>query len=131
MSTAWLVEEKNRDNRSKVFIFSIPNVGASSSSGEYIFNLGNIKSGNIFSCKVKSSSTDFDLDLFEKSGQTYPSIYQILRMEENNLEGSGADLSSIFINREETQEAKIYGIITNNDGINATGTIYISLEIYY
>jgi hypothetical protein len=131
MSDAWLVDEKTRDNRSKIFIFSVANVAVSDVSSEIVFNLKNIKSGTISSCKIKCSSTDFDFDLFSKTGQTYPSPYQIFRIEENNLEGSGADIGGTFINFDNPQEAKIYGVITNNDGINATGVIYITLEIYY
>jgi hypothetical protein len=131
MADAWLVEEKTRSNRSKIIIFSVANVAISSDSGEVVFDLKNIKSGTLQNVKIKCSSTDFDFDLFSKSGESYPSIYQILRIEESNLEGSGADLSASFINSESTQVAKIYGKITNNDGGNATGVIYISFEIYY
>lgn len=131
MADAWLVEEKTRSNRSKIFIFSVANVAISDVSPEIVFNLKNIKSGTISACKIKCSSTDFDFDIFSKASQTYPSIYQILRIEENNLEGSGGDLGATFINSDDSQVAKIYGKITNNDSINATGTIYISLEIYY
>lgn len=126
-----LVSEVVRQNRTKLYLFTIDSVGASSTSGGFSINLKNIKTGSISGIRIVCNSTDYDLDLFEKASCTYPSVYEILRIEDINLEHAENELNASFYNRETTQVAYLYGIITNNDTINATGEISLQLDIEY
>ena len=75
---------------------------------------------------VSCSSTDFDISLRTSAGASANSSDEKLKVTSENLHYYETDLNITLVTR---GTPYIYLVITNNDAVNATGTITIDLVL--
>jgi hypothetical protein len=110
--------------------YSIPSVEASDSdgieSGEYGLALDK-SSGVILSHRVVCASENFDFFIRGKSGESDPSLWDVISREGVNKKSGTTGIEDPFI----SDDRKLYFNLKNNDSVNATGVISILLKISY
>ena len=116
--------------------FQIPNVDPSDNSGEYVLTFPPVDrqdicvDGIIDSVAVKCNSTDFDVVIRDMAGQTSPSIEDIIEFTHENLFFFNNKMALYFRNADNPQNNNLYITVTNNDAVNATGTIDVKLILF-
>lgn len=113
--------------RLNLYKYELANVGTSATGSEE--ELADIAAqGRIKQIRCACNSTDFDLQIFNKTGGTVNTINEIFKTETENLLYDEYGLDVNYRNADTTFGGSLYAKVKNDDGGNATGTIY--LEIY-
>lgn len=107
--------------------FTLSSVAASGTGSEETLNLSGYSKGIIKNLRIASSSTNYKISIRNKTGASADTINEILVYSAINKDTSDDTLSLFFENQDTTVVSKLYAIITNSDGTNATGSL--SLEI--
>lgn len=129
MIDATFVSKKKYTNNSIRSIYQISSVSTVTTSDEVRIPTSRA-SGTVFGLQVVTlASTDFDVSLREKSGVTPPTVYEILKREDNNLNWGESGIAIPFTNAD--NEDYLYFKLTNNDTSNVSGTVTLSLFINY
>jgi hypothetical protein len=129
MIDASLLSSKWFTNNSVRTIYETVGVGTATVSDEIRIAVDK-SCGVIASAQVVTlSSTDFDVSIREKSGITPPSVYEILKREDNNLNWGESGIVVPFNNADSS--SYLYMKITNTDVTNSTGTVTLALHIMF
>ena len=113
----------DRESIYTLFCFVVPSVDASDKSDVVRFKMGDRLGFEFY--KSFSESTKYTVELFTKKN-AYGINKFLEAVDINKWAGfddyeQGGSLS--IINMDQPQEPYIYGVITNNDAVNATGLI--------
>ena len=118
----------NYGSRFDVYNFTLATVAAGATSSEYELDISPLKQGNLIGASIVCASTNYTLSIRRKTGVAVPSIDEIVKITDINLDYMNVDLALPFKNMDATQLERLYTIITNVDSSNATGDI--TLELY-
>lgn len=87
----------------------------------------NIHAGILRGVSVDCDSTDFDVSLRTKSNGQANRVSEVYSITGVNLYNSDDDLHQGWINEDSPIQSKLYMVLVNNDGANATGTVTIKI----
>jgi len=108
--------------------YTLTSVALSSQGSEEILDAIEGK-GRIIAVKATSLSTDFDLSIRDKTGASGSTNNEIFAVNAINLNYDEADMNVYYRNADTTYANKLYVVIKNDDGSNATGPIALELFV--
>ena len=107
------------NNNVTSYKFTLPSIAT---SGSDEVQLPTSLKGVIQGIRIVSTSVDYTISLRTQQSLTTPSINEILKIENINLDHNEVNLLIPYI-----CEEYLYLLITNNDSTNATGVIDLEL----
>lgn len=123
MSTG-ILNSYNKKGSFNFFEFLMSNVSTNTESANYSFDISPLSFGTLAQVYSVCSSEDYDFSIRDIFGVTVPSVDEIYRSEEINKYENNVGVNVPFV------AGTLYGVLTNNDLTNNTGTITILLGIH-
>lgn len=108
--------------------YTLSNVGISDTGSEEILSRIEGK-GRIIQVKTTGASTDFDLSIRNKTGASAGSNNEIFQVTGINLHYDESGMDVHYANADTTYVNKLYTVVKNDDGGNATGPIALELFV--
>jgi hypothetical protein len=112
-----------------LYRFSVPSIPASTISDDILFAMHT--PAKLENLRVVCNSRNYSLSLRLESGVTVPSIeevYSVIQVSQSYHD----DRLEVFFSKDITDipnKDKLYGVIKNMDGANATGIVYFEFVI--
>lgn len=108
------------------FTFDTPTTDGGGLSIEIAFPIKR-PNGILKSLKVQCSSTDFDMTIYQKSGEDPGGVEDVHSFATANLASLEYELEKYYSNRDDPETSQLYAIINNQDVGNATGVVTIDM----